>query len=254
MDDLTRVTGPSSPLEGRSAKVIAVVVIAILIAMIKPWNDSSTPAVARATPGVPTPMQTLASPTPFDPLANYDHELFGIYEPAARWELWPAGYLVSFGFAMRIDSGDVGDPGGSPVPGVSSPPPGSEGPGTGQPIWPATIHLIAGGLQLVGINTPPGFTVARVAVTRLDQGGAQISLPVVNAPSRWPDHFTVIGIDDGTQQPLESWPRGRYRLDLQFEPGTIVRSIELDVGEVVAGPAGSSDPAESSTAPSPRSP
>ena len=34
MSDIIRVPGPSSPLEGRSAKVIAVIVIGVLVANV----------------------------------------------------------------------------------------------------------------------------------------------------------------------------------------------------------------------------
>lgn len=244
MNDMTSVTGPSSPLEGRSAKVIAVVVIAVVVALIKPWNSSAPPPIARATPGAPTPSPTPASPTPFDPFANYDHELFGIYEPAARWELWPAGYVDTFGFAMRIDSA------GADLASTSSEPasPGaSGGPSAGQPIWPARINLTAGGhLSMVGINTPLGFTITWIWVSRLEEDGAETPIAIVYAPSRWPEHFTVIGMDDGNQEPRESWPPGRYRLDLAIDPGGIVRSVELDVGQTVTDPGGPS------AAPTPR--
>ena len=51
MSDLIRVPGPSSPLEGRSAKVIAVIAIGILVAIVKPWATITPgPAAPRASP------------------------------------------------------------------------------------------------------------------------------------------------------------------------------------------------------------
>ena len=77
MDDLTPVDGPPTPFEGRSAKVLGLIVIALLIALIKPWGSGSGPvapptAIASATA---PPVVIAASPTPFDTFANYDHEI-----------------------------------------------------------------------------------------------------------------------------------------------------------------------------------
>src|SRR5688572_4199876 len=136
MSDMIRVPGPSSPLEGRSAKVIAVIVIGVLVAIVKPWGTITPgPAAPRASPTASLP---LASPRSSSAIPNYNPEVFGLYEPTPNWELWPAGYLVSFGFATRIDSGSAASP--QPVAPSSSKSPappepsGSEGP----PNPPAT--------------------------------------------------------------------------------------------------------------------
>src|SRR6187402_3457073 len=128
MSDIIRVPGPSSPLEGRSAKVIAVIVIGVFVAIIKPWGTSTPPSAARPSFTLPTPSVSAIPPLPA--VANYDPEVFGIYEPEARWELWPAGYLVSFGYAIRIESTPAGATAGTVtpppvVPGASEAPVGS---------------------------------------------------------------------------------------------------------------------------------
>jgi hypothetical protein len=251
MDDLKRVNGPASPLEGRSAKVIAVILVGILVAIIKPWGTTVPMPVAQATAPVPSPSPTAASQAPFDPLALYDHEVFGIHEPAPRWELWPAGYLMTFGFAMRIDSAIPGSAPASTAPSAGAPPSKaprpSTRPGPGEPAWPASINLTAGShLSLIGINTPLGFTVSAVRLARLDAAGVATPVAVVKLRSRWPSHFTVVGMDDGGGlEARASWPPGRYRLDLEIEPGPILRTVEI----VLDGP--STDDPGASTDPSP---
>ena len=93
------------------------------------------------------------SPTPFDAFAGYDHELFGIYEPEPRWELWPAGYLVSFGYAIRIGgTGPVASHRRTGPPTSASPgrparvsrSPTAVGRTSGEPHWPATITIADG--------------------------------------------------------------------------------------------------------------
>jgi hypothetical protein len=241
MSDLIRVPGPSSPLEGRSAKVIAVIVIGVLVAIVKPWG-TITPGPA-APVASPTGSLALASPRSSLAIPNYNPEVFGLYEPTPSWELWPAGYLVSFGFATRIESGAVASP--QPVAPSSStepappeptasarspnPPDGSGDPQATQPVWPSTIRFSSGShLSLLGINTPLGYAVTEVTLTRTDPSGRESNVATVLPPSPWPAHFTVVAIDAGNgRDPEESWPPGTYVFRLQFEPGAISRHIEI---------------------------
>jgi hypothetical protein len=270
MDDLTPVKGPPTPFEGRSAKVLGLVLIALLVAIVKPWGSGSeavtptlVPASASATPAAPVAVATSATP---DPWANYDHEIFGIYEPEPRWELWPAGYLVSFGYAFRIESTPAGQsPSGvaSPAPGSSAAPtastlPGASGkppdsvpsatvpppqasptavppvasgaPADDGPTWPATIRITDGNhLGLIGINMPLGFRVSGMGVFRTTDG-ADEPLDIISPASDWPSHFTIVAIaDESRSEAIERWPPGTYRLELTFEPGNISRSIVIEI-------------------------
>ena len=238
MSDLTKVTGPSSPLEGTSAKVIAVVLIGILVAILKPWSEP-TPEAATIASAEPGP--TAAATT--DAIAHYNPDVFGAYEPAPDWELWPAGYLVSFGFAMRIDSATAAPPVAvdTEVPGASpnasptarpSPRPTPSRRAADGPAWPSAITITASShLALVGINTPLGYRVG-ATLARLEPDGTSTAFEVIKLPSPWPTHFTVIAIDDGSgRSPRESWPTGRYRLHLRFDPGPIVRDIEIVIDQ-----------------------
>jgi hypothetical protein len=242
MSDIIRVPGPSSPLEGRSAKIIAVIVIGVLVALIKPWGSATPAPLARAT-AAPTAVSITprpGSPTPSDAFANYDHELFGVYEPEPRWELWPAGYLVAFGYAIRI--GSVGaEASQAPTPPAASASPGrpvgspvkTAEPGTEEPNWPATITIANGNnLFLIGVNTPLGYRLTSIAVVRTKADGFEQALDVVTPASQWPDHFTIIGLADDTgRAAIENWPPGHYRLDLDIEPDGISRSIAIVVSD-----------------------
>ncbi len=267
MDDLTPVKGPPTPFEGRSAKIMALVIVFLLVALIKPWGDGSQavvpPVIASASATAsPAAIAEAASPSPVDPWANYDHEIFGIYEPEPRWELWPAGYLVSFGYAIRIESTPAGATAGTVtpppvVPGASEAPVGSGAPapsGTpavtpppsatpgptgaipsgappdGEPIWPATIRITDGNhLGLVGINMPLGYRVTGIGVFRTTDG-ANEALDVITPASDWPSHFTIVALaDESRSEAIERWPPGEYRLELRFQPGDISRTIMIEI-------------------------
>ena len=241
MSDMIRVPGPSSPLEGRSAKVIAVIVIGVLVAIIKPWGTISPgPAAPLASP---TASLALASPRSSPAIPNYNPEVFGLYEPTPNWELWPAGYLVSFGFATRIESGTAASsqpvaPSSSTEPAPAEPsgsagspnPSGWSGdPQATQPVWPSMIRFSSGShLSLLGVNTPLGYAVTEVTLTRRDPMGLETDVATVLPPSPWPAHFTVVAIAAGNgRDPMESWPPGSYEFLLEFEPGSISRNIEI---------------------------
>jgi hypothetical protein len=245
MSDMIRVPGPSSPLEGRSAKVIAVIVVGVLVAIIKPWGTSAPAPAAQASAALRT---TSVSSGPSVPtVANYDPEVFGIYEPEARWELWPAGYLVSFGYAIRIDSVMTGAaPSGSAAPSSAAPsgsaapssaaaaaaPPPTPAPSRppdGGPIWPSIITVSAGShITLLAVNTPLGYAVDSIRVRRIGPGDGPPEVPIVMPPSPWPDHFTIIGVDQGNGRDARAeWPPGHYRVVMRFSPGPIDRSVDI---------------------------
>jgi hypothetical protein len=237
MSDLSRVPGPSSPLQGNSARLLAVVLVGVLVAVIKPWGSSTPDAAADASSAIPS-ASVAPSPSVLR-IANYDPGVFGIHEPAPDWELWPAGYLVSFGFATRIDSLAAGTE-ASPTP-SAPPPPSAPAASTApvpadaqEPIWPATIVVSPGNhLALLAINTPLGYQVVKATLSRRGSTGRMTPVPTVRPPSPWPDHFTIIAMDDGNgRDPKESWPPGDYVVDLQFEPGAITRRVEI----LVEGP------------------
>jgi hypothetical protein len=229
MSGMTPVPRPRFFLEGRGNKVLAFLVVALAVALVKPWGIVGTapePSQARLTtaPPSPSPSPTAAStPDPADATSRaYDPLIFGDKELRPDWGLWPAGYLVSFGFAMRAE------PSSRPSDGPIASGPRQE---PAPPFWPAEIDIPTGNhLLLIGVNTPNGFSVDGVHLVRRGGDGNSTNVAVKQLPSPWPSHFTVIGIDDGRgSERADFWAPGVYRLELTIDPGPIDRSIEVRV-------------------------
>lgn len=258
MSDLKPVSRPSFLLDGRGSQVLALIGLAIVIAFLKPWGSPGTPTPVPSAARVPT-SSPLPSPSPSptrppDPLdadsRPYDPLIFGDHELRAAWGLWPAGYMVSFGFAMRAE------PSSPPSGGRSLAPTSLAEPAS--PIWPEAIDILFGNhLLLIGVNTPNGFSVDDIHLTRYLAGGRSEDVPIVRPPSPWPSHFNVIGVDGGYGVSRTAfWIPGRYRLDLVIDPGTIERSIEIRIeGAPVPGASGPPSPTlppSPSASPTPR--
>jgi hypothetical protein len=222
--------------------MLAIVGLAIAVAILKPWGSSSSPAPAPepSLAAAPSPSPAASpTPNPLDAISRaYDPLIFGDRQLSPDWGLWPAGYLSTFGFAMRSE------PTGSPNPPQGSPAASGSLPSTvGSPIFPDAIDIPTGNhLLLIGVSTPVGFTVEDIHLARFAADGKAETVGTVLPKSPWPDHFTVIGIDGGfgPDRPL-IWVAGRYRLDLTIamsdgvttSAGTIERSIVV----IVEGPA-----------------
>ena len=248
MTELRKVSGPSSPLGRHVGRLIAVVVIAVLIAIVKPWGAATRPppvAAASPTPtALPTPPAT-ARPRLYDFLS------FGTNQPPPQWEMWPAGNLASFSFAMRIDL----EPPAAPIPeasGSANPTPattpipvgspvGATSAGTVPETWPTIRIPVGSNLDLIGINSPLGFTVHIVSMRRIGADGSVTPVRAILGSSPWPEHFTIIGYgpEDGLDA-IQPWPAGTYRLELDIDPGAVTRTIEIVIDGAAAGP--SADP------------
>ena len=228
------VRRPQFFLEGRGNKILGLLVVALLVALVKPWGlavnapEPSSAALASAPPSsAPIPPST---PDPEDLISRvYDPLIFGDKELRPTWGLWPAGYLVSFGFAMRAEP--TNPPKATPIPSGVRP----ESP---TPIWPAAIDIPTGNhMLLIGINTPLGYSLDEVGLVRIAPDGSSTNVPVQRLPSPWPSHFTVVALDTGAAGTrLDFWPPGDYRLGLVINPGSIDRSIEVRVETPSASP------------------
>ena len=218
MSDLKPVSRPSFLLDGRGGLVLVVVGLALVVAFLKPWGSNGTSEVAPSLAVVATPSPTPSPPRTPDPLDTttrpYDPLIFGDHELRATWGLWPAGYMVSFGFAMNMEPPSPPSPtGGTP----SSKPSGSAG--LDSPIWPEAIDIPLGNhLLLIGVDTPIGYSVDDIHLVEYRADGGTVPVRVVLPPSPWPSHFTVIGIDagyrpdtNGLLDPGPLSPRPRYR-------------------------------------------
>lgn len=248
MIELRRVTGPRSPFEGKAGRLIAVVAVAILVAIIKPWGSSPVAVSPSASPS-----QTSTSPRPAATADRiFDYHAFGPIEPRARWEIWPAGQLISFSFAMRVEGDPLPSaapaaaatpaptqtrPGGSAAPTASGSAPPLEWPGTTGPsaaAWPSEIRVPgASVLYVLGLSRPVGYDVQIVRLTRFDPDGSKHPVHVVLGPSPWPDHFTIVGVGpDDDSYAMVPWPAGHYVLDVRIYPEVGTRSIEIFIDPV----------------------
>ena len=231
MNQFDPVSRPSFPLEGRGGLIIAVIVVAVVLAILKPWGSDAVRTTLDRTGFAPSPTPS-SSPTPA-PTANpldaisrkYDPLIFGDRELQTDWGLWPAGYLTSLGFAMRAEQ-----PTESPGPSASLRR-STSAPSANVPMWPSVIKINVGNhLLLMGISTPTDHAVNTVRLTRQRADGGWEDIAVMLPPAPWPNHFTVVAIDGGfgPDRPI-FWVPGRYRLDVGIVPGQIQRSIEVDV-------------------------
>jgi hypothetical protein len=238
MSDLRPVTVSSSRTDRYVGRLIVVVVVAIVIAVAKPWgSDAPPPRVAAVPVATPTPTPSL-TPAPSHAPRAYDFLAWGTNEPPPGWELWPAGTLSSFSFAMRIDVGPhpvipadgsgvaIGVPSPGPSAGSSARVQAPAIPGT----WPKVDIPAGSSLELVGVNHPIEYRVAIAGLFSLDADGGESALHAIAAPSPWPGHFMIVGLgsNDGSAG-MEPWPTGRYRLDIVISPGEVERSIEIVV-------------------------
>jgi hypothetical protein len=206
-----------------------------------PHSRGPCPGRSSASP-LPSPT---ASPTarPSERPDVFDFLTFGTNEPPPGWEIWPAGNLASFHFAMRIELSATGGASATAVP-IETP---ADRPGLGEvpSSWP-TIRIPVGSfLDLIGLNSPNGYTVPSATLSRLDVGTSVPTRAVIGR-SPWPDHFTVIGFAAAAGGvSMQAWPAGHYRLDVAIEPGHLIRTVEV----VIEGPTPSSSPSTASAVP-----
>jgi hypothetical protein len=223
MSELRPVTGAPSGMDRHVGRFIALVAVLLIVAIAKPWGSGGPPPLAAAP--TPTP-----SPTAIPSLVplKFDFLTFGTNEPPPGWEIWPAGNLASFYFAMRIQMTTQGN---GPSPSAMPSPTPLPVPGANDADVPAgwpTVRIPFGStLDLIGINHPIGYTVAIEGLAAL---GQEAGVQAVQGDSPWPGHFLTIGVvGSGGGVRMLPWPPGRYRLDLRIEPGSLRRSMEVDV-------------------------
>jgi hypothetical protein len=237
VSELTPVRLRRSGVDGVARILTAFLLGGLLVAIIKPWGNGP---LGAPPPTSPQPSAAaFASLTPEDVVGfsalDYDPAIFGSHEPASAWAIWPAGYLVTFGFVIQL-SGEEGPPGS---PGASAPTatpelprssPMARGPG---PVWPARFDVPDGNhLFLIGVDMPQGFTLSSHELLRLQPDGSYATISSAELPSPWPSHFGVLGIRDPTtpsDMRLIVWRPGDYHLQIGFEPGGIMSSIEIHI-------------------------
>jgi hypothetical protein len=224
MSHLRRVIPPSRRSDRSLAVSIAATIVFLLVAIAKPWGTPGTPlrsfpSFAAVPSGVPSPTGAVLGRRDL-----YAPALFGGKAPSPAWELWPAGYVVDFGFAGPLTIRGETEPRESPLPTPApAPSPTIRSPFAAMPA----IRLgQSDNLVVLGINSPDDVRVTAIRLWR-SAGGAPARIQIETLPPPWPiDHFHVIGIStDDPSGGLGSWQPGIYRLDLLTEPGDLVRSV-----------------------------
>jgi hypothetical protein len=226
---------PPSRFDGHLGALAIFVVVAITVAVVKPWGSNSGALVPLPEPTpspLPSPSPTLSAELGFNGLL-YDPSIFGNHEPEATWGIWPAGYLTTFGFVVQVPGVASPSPDRSGAPGGGPTRSTAEPSGDNGPVWPSRFVVPEGDhLFLIGINTPRGYVVASAELARYPAQGDPVAVEIQQFKPPWP-HFAVIGIPTAARDGrLDVWPPGRYRLNLTFDPGAISRSIEIEI----AGP------------------
>jgi hypothetical protein len=246
--NVERVRPPPSRFDRHLGLISAFIAGALFVAIVKPWGSAGEPASVPRPTSSPHPSE---SPAPEPGYENrvYDPSIFGTHEPEATWAIWPAGFLVTFGFVIQVPVVPAPSPQGSAGPSHApptkasarpdatiSPSPG-EGTLAGDPVFPARFEVPPGNhLLLIGINMAPSHSLGSAEITRDPGNGATESVASRLLPSPWPAHFAVIGIPTSAgDDRLAVWPQGRYRLDMTFNPDRVTRSIEI----VIVGASGS---------------
>jgi hypothetical protein len=241
VNGLESVRSRQSLLDRNLRLVGAFVLGGLLVAIVKPWGSDGTSPAAVFPTNSPSPSLELSpQETPFrlpgvgfNSLA-YDARIFGDQEPPAVWAIWPAGYLVTFGFVIQVENAPAASPDASP--GSTS----IRSPDLG-PSWPARFEVPLGNhLFLIGVNMPRGFSMSSARLTRLKDPGSDVGereVSLIRLESPWPTHFAVLGIpgapNDGR---LAVWDPGTYLLELGFEPGNITRTLEIAIAQIGGGP------------------
>jgi hypothetical protein len=216
--------------------VVVVAVIAIAVAIVKPWGAGLARQAAN-----PTSTSPVVTRAPFVPDAprGYDPRLFGNYEIEPAWELWPAGYVYQFGISgpltldedgpspipsAPVPSAEAGSA-GSPPPRLPPSPPAAPPPGAAELVdLGAADHLV-----VLALNTPAGTRVLDARLWWFPPEATPARVPLVEVPPPWSvDYFHVFGIpvrDDPAE--LAAWRPGIYRLDILVDPGIAVRRIGI---------------------------
>jgi hypothetical protein len=238
MASLSRVPSPGSPFEGRSAWVVALVVVGLGLAIAKPWNPPPRAGPDRlpATSAVPA-----APSVPPEATRLFDPTVLGIRAPDPEW----AVFAVDRGEWVPFVGPPSGDPeaeaSGEPGPGTS----GEPGPGASGTPEPVASPILGGPVIELGsaddvaalaLNHPADTVVATVRLWRFRDGAEPERVSLLEVPGPWPGARPRVFVHRDARLPANvvlRWRPGLYRLDLLADPGGRIRSILLVVRDGV---------------------
>jgi hypothetical protein len=227
VSELRKVSGPPSRIDRHLGQILVILLVAVLVAVVKPWGAAHDGSQAIVAPS-PSPTPSPSRATPTGP-RKFDIVEFGIREPPPTWEIWSAGNLASFQFAMRVDISTSVVPASSPVASSVVVPVASAS--DIPEIWPIIEIPPGDQLELIALNRPLGHTIEVVSLTRDDDsGGGETAVRPIPGVSPWPSHFTTIGLGNGDDtSAMSPWPTGTYHLELLIGPARTTRSLEIVV-------------------------
>jgi hypothetical protein len=218
MAEIRPVVPPSRSRDRGLRTAVTGLAILLAVAVVKPWGSTSEPQQAVITPSPYAPRtRSTATPEPSRGRA-YDPDLFGQRPPAPAWELWPAGYVVHFGFAGPLSvEGPVASSPASPDPRLGG-------------ISMLDLGL-AEHLDLLGLNAPLGVSVTNVALWQLPAGRPARRIDLRRFPSPWRHPtFRVYGLPGAAVDEFGEWAPGFYRLDIVTDRGPDPHSIAFMLG------------------------
>ena len=183
-----------------------IVVIAIFVAVVKPWGGTGG---GRRRPCSRPPRQLIRRPrTPWSnrprrrPASTcaIGRSCSGARSRCRGWGLWPAGYLVTFGFAAPVPPVGLARPEPRP-PRPSRPtrssPPSSSPAGSAQSSAPPFLSGPSGSTcpraaicSCSGSTRRSATTSARSSCCGTGRDGTLEPVEIELLPSPWPDHFT----------------------------------------------------------------
>lgn len=232
MAELSRVPAPRSPFEGRSGKVVAIVVAAVALAIAKPWNP---PSSTLTLPG-PSIVPRVAAPSvPPSVSLRYEPAVFGSRPPEPAWEIWPGSATAAGPSRFAPPPGSIAPP----DPNAS----GSSGAQEGTPrIGGPVIDLgSSDDLTAIGINHPDDVDLVAVRLWRFRDGQEPERIQLAEQVTPWRGGSMRVFVVRDARQPrgqVLRWRPGLYRLDLLVDPADRIRSLVLNVepGQIALPP------------------
>jgi hypothetical protein len=230
MAELSRVPAPHSPFEGRSGKIVALVVVGIALAIAKPWNP---PPSAQPQPSV-VPIAAAATAPPAA-VHRYDPAVFGSRPPEPTWEVWPGSATADGPSRFAAPPDAVAPPSAGPSGGFGAQ---EATPTIGGPV----IDLgSSDDLTAIGINHPAGVDLVAVRLWRFRDGDEPERIQLTEQPTPWPRAEMRVFVVRDARLPkgqVLRWRPGLYRLDLLADPADRIRSLVLNVqaGQIALPP------------------
>jgi hypothetical protein len=218
--------------------VVALVVVALALAVVKPWDGRSAdpaapePSVADASPG---PAASEGAPSDEPPAARDrqaqpdDAWLLGAVSPRDTWGVVAIADAAP-GAATSVAPATAVEHWTATVPGPASDTPTAASAATGTPRAPAGIRSTTP-VRLLGVSAPLGRTPLAIRVWRA-RGDVWRRVAAAPPIADHPAAHRLLRPATGTGVAPLAWPAGRYRLDLLLGGEVVTMEVRLDAPDV----------------------